>query len=164
MELEYAIFVGTGCYSSPVPDYGVKALSASNTAMTIGALARQAGIGVETVRYYQRRGLINEPERPYGGIRRYGETDLRRLRFIRHARELGFSLDETGDLLSLDDGVECEKAQRIAGEKLAWINQRIEQLERIQAELESLLQQCRGRKTARCPLIAALQAPAQSCR
>lgn len=127
--------------------------------MTIGALARAAGVGVETVRYYQRRGLINEPERPYGGIRRYSEPDLRRLRFIRHARDLGFSLDEAGELLQLDDGVECQQAQRIAGEKLVRIGQRIEHLERIQATLESLLEQCRDRKTARCPMIATLEAP-----
>ena len=91
-------------------------MSETRDGMTIGALARAAEVGVETVRYYQRRGLINEPERPYGGIRRYCEPDLRRLRFIRHARDLGFSLVEAGELLQLDDGVECEQAQRIAGE------------------------------------------------
>jgi len=125
--------------------------------MTIGALAREAGVGVETVRYYQRRGLMNEPNRPYGGIRRYGKADLRRLRFIRHARELGFSLDEAGELLSLDDGVECLQAQRIAGEKLTRIEQRIEDLTRIRTTLEALLEQCRDRKTARCPMIQALE-------
>jgi len=129
--------------------------------MTIGALARAAGVGVETVRYYQRRGLVNQPERPYGGIRRYYEPDLRRLRFIRHARDLGFSLDEAGELLQLDDGVECEQAQRIAGEKRVRIQQRIENLERIQATLDSLLEQCRDRKTARCPMIEALESPDQ---
>ncbi|MBL38075.1 MAG: MerR family transcriptional regulator [Xanthomonadales bacterium] len=134
-------------------------MSETRDGMTIGALARAAEVGVETVRYYQRRGLINEPERPYGGIRRYCEPDLRRLRFIRHARDLGFSLVEAGELLQLDDGVECEQAQRIAGEKRARIQQRIEHLERIQATLDSLLEQCRDRKTARCPMIATLEAP-----
>jgi len=127
--------------------------------VTIGNLACAAGVGVETVRYYQRRGLINEPERPYGGIRRYFEPDLRRLRFIRHARDLGFSLDEAGELLQLDDGVECQQAQSIAGEKRDRIQQRIEQLERIRATLDALLEQCRDRKTARCPMIATLEAP-----
>lgn len=126
--------------------------------MTIGALAAAAGVGVETIRYYQRRGLLNAPERPYGSIRRYGEADLRRLRFIRHARELGFSLDEAGELLRLDDGVECEQAQRIAGEKLARIDQRIGQFARIRSTLEGLLEQCRDQKTARCPLIRTLEA------
>ena len=129
------------------------------TSMTIGTLARQAGVGVETVRYYQRRGLLHEPERPYGGIRRYAESDLRRLRFIRHARELGFSLDEAGELLQLDDGIECEEAQRIAGEKLDRIAQQIEQLERISDTLQALLEQCRDRETARCPMITALEQP-----
>lgn len=127
--------------------------------ITIGALAREAGVGVETVRYYQRRGLMNEPDRPLGGIRRYSDPDLRRLRFIRHARDLGFSLDEVGELLQLDDGIECEKAQRIAEEKRVRIQQRIKHLERIQITLDLLLQQCRGRKTARCPMIATLEAP-----
>jgi MerR family mercuric resistance operon transcriptional regulator len=126
--------------------------------MTIGALAREARVGVETIRYYQRRDLMREPERPYGGIRRYGETDLRRLRFIRHARELGFSLDEVGELLRLDDGVECREAQRIAAKKQAQISQRIEQLERIRATLDLLLLQCRDASTARCPMILTLQA------
>ncbi len=132
-------------------------MSSNNANWTIGALARQAGVGVETVRYYQRRGLLHEPERPYGGIRRYGETDLRRLRFIRHARDLGFSLDEAGELLQLDDGVECEEAQRIAGEKLDRIQQRIEQLQSIQTTLEALLEQCRETNTARCPMIRSLE-------
>ncbi|MDZ7784157.1 MAG: MerR family transcriptional regulator [Halioglobus sp.] len=133
-------------------------MSSNKANRTIGALARQAGVGVETVRYYQRRGLLHEPERPHGGIRRYGESDLRRLRFIRHARDLGFSLDEAGELLQLDDGVECAEAQRIAGDKLERITQRIEQLERIRGSLSALLEQCRDRKTARCPMIAALEA------
>ena len=133
-------------------------MSSDHHEMTIGALARKADVGVETVRYYQRRGLLHEPERPYGSIRRYGERDLRRLRFIRHARDLGFSLDEAGELLQLDDGVECRQAQRIAGEKLDRIAQRIEQLERISNTLQALLEKCRDRKTARCPMIAALEA------
>jgi len=75
-------------------------------------------------------------------------ADLRRWRFIRHARDLGLSLDEAHELLQLDDGVECEEAQRIAGEKRARIQQRIEHLERIRATLESLLEQSRNRKTS----------------
>ncbi|MCA1780476.1 MAG: MerR family transcriptional regulator [Xanthomonadaceae bacterium] len=132
-------------------------MSSNKANRTIGALARQAGVGVETVRYYQRRGLLHEPERPHGGIRRYAESDLRRLRFIRHARGLGFSLDEAGELLRLDDGVECAQAQRIAGEKLDRIQQRIEQLQSIQTALEALLEQCRETNTARCPMIRSLE-------
>lgn len=126
--------------------------------MTIGVLARAAGVGVETVRYYQRRGLLREPARPHGTIRRYGEQDLRRLRFIRHARDLGFSLDEAAELLQLDDGVECDQAQRIAGEKRLAIRARIERLRKIDQALEGLLQLCQTQKqdNARCPLIRSL--------
>lgn len=131
----------------------------TRSGMTIGALAREAGVGVETIRYYQRRRLMNEPERPHGSIRRYRDADLRRLRFIRHARYLGFSLDEAGELLQLDDGVECEQAQRIAEEKLEQICQRLRQLGQIQDTLQALLEQCRGSETARCPMIEALESP-----
>ena len=74
---------------------------ASRETMTIGALAQSAGVGVETVRYYQRRGLLPQPARSYGTIRRYGPDDAARLRFIRRAQELGFTLDEIGELLEL---------------------------------------------------------------
>lgn len=133
-------------------------MSGNSHPMTIGTLAREAGVGVETIRYYQRRGLLREPLRAYGSIRRYGEQDLRRLRFIRHARDLGFSLDEAAELLQLDDGVECDEAQRIAREKLERIEQRMQQLAQIYGTLQTLLEQCRDRKTARCPMIEALQA------
>jgi len=133
----------------------------THNGMTIGRLARAAGVGVETIRYYQRRGLMHEPERPYGRIRRYFEPDLRRLRFIRHARDLGFSLDEAANLLELDDGVECARAQDIAGEKLEQIEQRLQQLARIQATLQALLDRCRNAETARCPMIEALESPDQ---
>lgn len=79
--------------------------------LTIGTLAQAAGVGVETVRYYQRRRLLPEPPRPLGGIRRYGEADLARLRFIRHAQELGFSLAEVAELLALDEGRDCDEAR-----------------------------------------------------
>ncbi|MDT8450638.1 MAG: MerR family transcriptional regulator [Wenzhouxiangellaceae bacterium] len=127
--------------------------------MTIGTLARHAGVGVETVRYYQRRGLVREPPRPYGTIRRYDNNDLRRLRFIRATQELGFTLAEIEDLLRLDDGVECEQAQRIAGEKRADIHARIERLQTIDRVLGELLEQCHTASTPRCPMIRALGDP-----
>ncbi|GAB4168956.1 MAG: Hg(II)-responsive transcriptional regulator [Wenzhouxiangellaceae bacterium] len=132
-------------------------MSTDSRSMTIGALARAAGVGVETVRYYQRRGLLREPERPWGGIRRYGEHDLRRLRFIRHARALGFALDEAAQLLRLDDGLDCDEAQRIAGTQLVRVEEQINRLERIRDTLTTLLQACRTQQTARCPMIAALE-------
>ena len=79
--------------------------------LTIGVLAEAAGVNVETIRFYQRKGLMQEPDRPQGGIRRYGEADLARVRFIKSAQRLGFSLDEIGDLLELEDGSHCTEAR-----------------------------------------------------
>ncbi len=86
--------------------------------MTIGTLAKTAGVGVETVRYYQRRGLMSEPEKPYGGIRHYDEQALARLHFIRASQWLGFSLDEIGELLTLQDGAHCDEARELGEQKL----------------------------------------------
>lgn len=126
--------------------------------LTIGALAKAAGVGVETVRYYQRRGLISEPQRLYGTVRRYGETDVRRLRFIRTAQELGFSLGEIADFLELVDGTVCEDAQKIATEKLQQVRTRKAHLQQIENALAELLDRCHseGGRTA-CPLINALE-------
>ncbi|GAB4113941.1 MAG: Hg(II)-responsive transcriptional regulator [Wenzhouxiangellaceae bacterium] len=106
--------------------------------------------------------MLPEPARRYGSIRRYAEQDLRRLRFIRHARELGFSLAEAGELLQLEDGVECEQAQRMAGEKRQAIRARMQRLQQIDQALAGLLQLCRRQNqqpdqgNARCPLISSL--------
>jgi len=72
--------------------------------LTIGALAKAAGVNVETIRFYQRKRLLSEPERPLGGIRRYGSADVARVKFVKSAQRLGFSLDEVGQLLTLEDG------------------------------------------------------------
>lgn len=125
--------------------------------LTIGALARVADVGVETVRYYQRRGLLVEPPRPARGIRHYGESDLSRLRFIRHGQELGFTLAEIAELLALDEGRECSEAQRLASAKLAVVRQRLTRLRRIERVLTAQLRACEtvgGRQ--RCPLIETL--------
>ncbi|MCK9396977.1 MAG: MerR family transcriptional regulator, partial [Methylobacter sp.] len=93
---------------------------------TIGALAKRARVNVETIRFYQRRGLLVEPERPLGGIRRYTELDVRRVRFIKQGQKLGFSLNEVLELLSLEDGQHCREAKEIALRKLTLIRERIE--------------------------------------
>src|SRR3546814_6621658 len=80
--------------------------------LTIGVFARTAGVNVETIRFYQRKGLLPEPDKPYGSIRRYGETDVTRVRFVKSAQRLGFSLDEIAELLRLEDGTHCEEASR----------------------------------------------------
>ncbi len=123
----------------------------------IGRLAKAAGVHVETVRYYQRRGLLAEPPQPPGGIRRYGETHVRRLRFIKQAQALGFSLDEVRNLLALEDGQHCGEAERIAALKLARVRERMRQLRRVERALATLVDQCQCNVgKLRCPLIAAL--------
>ncbi len=125
---------------------------------TIGTLAKAAGVNVETIRYYQRRGLVGAPDRPLGGIRRYAEDHARRLRFIKQAQTLGFSLEEVADLLALEDGRKCHEAEQLGSRKLATVRERIEQLRRVEKVLASLVTQCqRNTGNVCCPLIAALE-------
>ncbi len=125
---------------------------------TIGTLAKQAGVNVETIRYYQRRGLVGEPERPLRGIRRYTQAHARRLRFVREAQTLGFSLEEVADLLALEDGRHCREAERLGSRKLAGVRERIAQLRRVEKVLTALVDQCHcNTGNVRCPLIAALE-------
>ena len=126
---------------------------------TIGALARQVGVNVETIRYYQRRGLLGEPRRPPGGIRRYGEAHAQRLRFIRQAQGLGFNLEEVKELLALEDGQHCREAERLGAIKLAAVRERLGQLRRVERALAALVDQCHSTAgRVRCPLMAALGA------
>lgn len=125
---------------------------------TIGALAKHAGVHVETIRYYQRRGLMAEPSRPLGGIRRYAAEHVSRLTFIKEAQTLGFSLEEVADLLALEDGRHCREAERLGSKKLAMIRERIAQLRRVEKVLTALVDQCHcNTGKVRCPLIAALE-------
>lgn len=126
---------------------------------TIGRLAKQAGVNVETVRYYQRRGLLEEPRRPPGGIRRYSQAHACRLRFIKQAQGLGFSLEEVNDLLALEDGRHCREAERLGAIKLAAVRERLAQLHQVERALASLVEQCHcNTGKVSCPLIAALEA------
>lgn len=130
--------------------------------LTIGALAREAGVGVETVRFYQRKRLLEEPSRTFGGIRRYGAGHAARIRFIKAAQDLGFTLDEIRSLLRLDDGIGCAEARKLGEEKLAVVRVRLAQLERVESALGALVRECgRRRGKVRCPLIAAIDAKAQ---
>lgn len=129
------------------------------TALTIGALARASGVGVEAIRFYQRRQLLLQPARPAGGIRRYGARDLARLRFIKAAQRIGFSLDEIAVLLRLDDGARCGEARALAEGKLADVRARLADLHRIESALATVIRRCRvARGQVSCPLIASLQA------
>ena len=125
---------------------------------TIGALAKLTEVHVETIRYYQRRGLVPEPAKPLGGIRRYEEIHARRLRFIKHAQSLGFSLDEVADLLSLEDGRHCREAEQLGANKLMMVRERIAQLQRVEHALATLVDQCHcNMGEVHCPLIASLE-------
>lgn len=125
--------------------------------LTIGALAKAAGVNVETIRFYQRRRLLPTPDRPCGGIRRYGSADIERVRFVKAAQRLGFSLDEVGELLKLEDGTHCTEAAELAALRLADVRVRLAELARIEAALSQLVAQCRtGRGSVSCPLITAL--------
>lgn len=126
--------------------------------LSIGAFAAAAGVTVETIRFYQRKGLLGEPDKPYGGIRRYAKADVARLRFVKSAKGLGFSLDEVAGLLRLDDGTHCDEARELAEQKLVDARAKLADLRRIESALARLVRDCgttRGRVS--CPLIASLQ-------
>ena len=126
--------------------------------LTIGALANTAGVNVETIRFYQRKRLILEPRRPQGSIRRYGQAELARVRFIKAAQRLGFSLDEVAELLMLEDGTQCAKARRLAEHKLQNVREKLTDLQRIESVLGQLVARCgSARGSVQCPLISSLQ-------
>lgn len=125
--------------------------------LTIGSLASTANVNVETIRYYQRRGLLLEPERPPGSIRRYGCADIDRLTFIKAAQQLGFSLDEVSDLLRLEDGTHCLEASALADNKLEDVREKIGRLQRIERVLGEMVERCHSHEgDISCPLITSL--------
>jgi len=125
--------------------------------LTIGGLAREAEVGIETVRYYQRRGMVPQPGKAMGVYRRYGATHVNRIRFIKRAQTLGFSLDEIATLLQLEDGTDRRSIRRIAGARLAETRRKIADLRRMEGVLKHLLHECEAHdKALRCPIIAAI--------
>ena len=127
--------------------------------LTIGAFARVAEVNVETIRFYQRKGLLPEPDRPYGSIRRYGTADVARVKFVKSAQRLGFSLDEVAELLKLEDGTHCDEARTLAEHKLKDVREKLADLHRIESALARLVDDCSAKKgTVTCPMIVALQA------
>lgn len=128
--------------------------------MTIGQLAKRAGINSETVRYYEQRELLPKPEKNASGYRQYTERDLVRLQFIRRSQMLGFTLREIGELLSLrsSEHATCQQVRLIANEKIADIERRIDELHRMKQALATLADTCipNGRGNA-CPILDALE-------
>ncbi|WP_294076342.1 MerR family transcriptional regulator [Sphingomonas sp.] len=124
--------------------------------MMIGALARAGGVGVETVRYYQRRGLIGEPEKS-GGVRRYDAEAVRRLRFIRAAQTAGFTLAQIAELIELDAGQDRERARALAVARIAAIDEEIARLTGARDALARLASTCAAGTGAGCPILEAFE-------
>lgn len=125
--------------------------------LTIGRVATAAGVNVETVRYYQRRGLLREPDKPLNGQRRYSEDDVSRLSFIKRAQVLGFTLEEIVILLSLEGADCCHDTHELAVHKLSMIDAKIADLTNMRRALVGLVRQCEiGNQQGNCPIIRSL--------
>jgi MerR family mercuric resistance operon transcriptional regulator len=125
--------------------------------MTISRLAVAAGVNVETVRFYQRSGLIDEPARPQSGYRTYVEEDVRRIRFIKRAQRLGFTLDEISSLLRLEGSRACEGTRDLATRKLAMVETKLNDLLAMKTALTAMVSHCdRNDLGAGCPIIQVL--------
>ena len=129
---------------------------------TIGKLAAAGGVGVETIRYYQRRGLLGTPVRSggdgwRGGVRRYGDNDLRRLKFIRAAQAAGFTLDEISELLALEESDDRVRVRFLARQRIAALDEKIAQMAEARAALARLADQCAASDKGPCPILAAFE-------
>jgi MerR family mercuric resistance operon transcriptional regulator len=122
---------------------------------TIGGLAKSAGVGVETVRYYQRRGLLPEPARPPGEVRRYGDADVNRLKFIRSAQAAGFTLNEIKELIDLDASDDRARARELAQARVAAIDDKIAELREARDALAGLATECAKKRGGPCPILKA---------
>ncbi|HEX8241190.1 MAG TPA: MerR family DNA-binding protein [Allosphingosinicella sp.] len=127
--------------------------SQAPASLTIGKLAAAGAVGVETIRFYQRKGLLGTPTRE-SGVRRYGSQDVRRLRFIRKAQAAGFTLEEIRELLDLDSGQDRSRARELARTRIESLDARIADLERARDSLRSLAAECAGGGEGPCPILA----------
>jgi len=127
--------------------------------LAIGTLSKKTGTKVQTIRYYEQIGLMNEAGRTAGGQRRYFEKDLNRLAFIRHSRQLGFSLESIRELLDLADhpGQSCADADSIAQRQLVQVEQRIKRLQALKKELKRMVADCSGESVAQCKVLEILR-------
>ena len=124
-------------------------------ALTIGRLARAARVNVETIRYYQRRGLLGTPRKPAGGVRHYPDEALARLRFIKRAQQLGFSLRDIGELLALGEQ-SCAQTRDLAERRLADIEARLLDLANMRRTLKRLIRSCQAGEKTGCPIVRTL--------
>ena len=127
--------------------------------LTIGTLAKKTGTKVQTIRYYEQIGLMPEPGRSEGGQRRYGTLELDRLAFIRHSRQLGFSLEAIRELLDLSDSPErsCAQVDAVAQKQLREVEARIARLEALRVELRRMIGECRADRVANCRILEVLR-------
>jgi len=127
--------------------------------LTIGTLAKKTGTKVQTIRYYEQIGIMPEPGRTAGGQRRYGNAEVDRLSFVRHSRQLGFSLDAIRELLDLSDHPEksCEDADMIARKQLRQVEQRIDRLNALRTELKRMVRECSGGQSSDCRVLEVLR-------
>lgn len=125
--------------------------------LPIAKFAETSGVGVETVRFYQRRGLLAVPRRS-GGIRRYGADDVRRLRFIREAQKAGFTLQEIGELIELDAADDRDRARALARARVAKLDEQIAELARARESLKRLAGECARSGAGPCPILSAFEA------
>jgi MerR family mercuric resistance operon transcriptional regulator len=124
--------------------------------LTIGKLAAAGGVGVETIRFYQRRGLLVTPTRE-GSIRRYGPEDVRRLRFIRQAQAAGFTLEEIKELLELDASEDRSRARELANSRVAALDEKIDELQRARDALRRLAKECGSGSAGPCPILTSFE-------
>ena len=129
----------------------------ANISDTIGGLAKAAGVGVETVRYYQRRGLLAEPARPHGEVRRYSQDDVNRLKFIRSAQAAGFTLSEIGELIALDRTNDRARVRELAGERVAALDEKMAELRQAREALARLASACASKRSGPCPILDAFE-------
>ena len=127
--------------------------------LSIGTLAKRTGTKVQTIRYYEQIGLMPEPGRSEGGQRRYGASGLDRLAFIRHSRQLGFSLEAIRELLDLSDSPErsCAQVDAVARKQLHEVEARIARLEALRIELQRMIGECRADRVANCRILEVLR-------
>lgn len=126
--------------------------------LTIGRVAKLAEVNVETIRYYQRRGLLAEPEKPHMGYRRYPADSVKHIRFIKRAQALGFTLEEIAELLRLEKACACAETRALAAHKIELIDRKLTGLTAMRKALASLVQQCERKQPAKgCPIIQVLE-------